>query len=990
MHGHFQGFAFLVLASMFIIVRGFKEEENPDYPQYPQYPPYNCGDWTPCSASCGPFGRQTRLCTRENGASFTEMIVCNTLCLNGGTIQGSYCECPPSATGLCCELQADSDLSLEMVTNNNDVNFECSLSSQSASAGDTLQFRWFANDDVIFTESVTSTQLVSVMLQSSWLGKMGTAIHCEVQISSDGNVTETKRSSSYFAGVKVKGTFGEVIELSENANEYVIQLESSIPLLCDSCQISLPVFVTDRVGLYKPYPDVVVKDTCGAVVTPSNSVPGGNITLTIKARRDFFRDGDGTVYLGFLPVKDSSPALWRGYHLIHLIQVRTLDRDKIFRRCSGMGDPHYQTCDGVYYDVYKPGEYIFYKHEIYPFEIQTRLTECGSVACNCGVAVRVGDDTIIIDRCKTTLQLVVYFWGNRKYEYYRKTSQLIAKVLKRGDLTPGFRLIKENSGRTFKIFFPNGAYVAISGEVYLGVYYSPGSDDYGFLNAGFCGNCDEDAGNDLRHGPFKTKNNIYSQSSGWGTKHDFSETWRTPEGKNLFYGELDDIEDIETETNQSYTPPQEYCTCTPTGLTFTLEMDFNEVTVDEQCGYTQDRARSHLTRDDNGDENNCDSKYCDVTDDYLEEVDDDEDDGDENDDETGKRRRKRANDDETNDLSFSFNYDFEPSVPTWPTESGITEANATSYCEALLKDSPAGVACSNAISDDDMNTFMETCKTDIKVLDSLEYGDPAGELMKGECRERLTKDTSLWTPGADGLPEPPLAILSILCPSDCNGKGVCTGGQCVCDDGFAGTDCSVDLSVEPTVYMAHKNGLCDVKTDDCTYVSVFGDNFAESDQLTCHINTIEVSSTGFTKTETSRTEGAVFVSFEEVKCTTRSNRRRRDSGASSTQPSGSLISISNDGQLVSAELLVIIFNPNCDVCNGTEGYCVRRADVCEADGDCYDKGHPKCSPNQLIYILVGAILGGLVVIIIIIIIIVVVKKKMARNAKVSSSDLFLK
>ncbi|XP_070564885.1 uncharacterized protein [Ptychodera flava] len=452
MHGYRYISAFLLLASMFIIVTCFKAKKNPDNQQRPEYPTYiYCGDWTQCSASCGPFGRQVRLCSLENGPSFTEMRVCNTTCLNGGTFQGSYCECPPSATGLCCELQADSDLSLEMVTNNNEVKFQCSLSSQSVSAGDTLEFQWFANDDVIFTQSVTSTQLVSVMPQSSWIGKMGTAIRCEVNISSSiGNVIDKKKSSSYFAGVRAKGKFGEVIELSENASEYTLQLESSIPLLCDSCQISLPVFVTDRVGLYKPYPDVVVKDTCGAVVTPSNSVPGGNITLTIKARRDFFQDGNGTVYLGFLPVKDSSPVLWHGYHLIHLIQVRTIDKDKLLCRCNGVGDPHYYTCDGSYYDVYKPGEYIFYKHEIYPYEVQTRLTECGSVACNCGVAVRVDDDIIIVDRCKTTLQLVVYYWGDRRYEYYWPVSQLIIKVLKRGDLTPGFRLIKENSGRTFK------------------------------------------------------------------------------------------------------------------------------------------------------------------------------------------------------------------------------------------------------------------------------------------------------------------------------------------------------------------------------------------------------------------------------------------------------------------------------------------------------------------------------------------------------------
>jgi len=36
--------------------------------------------------------------------------------------------------------------------------------------------------------------------------------------------------------------------------------------------------------------------------------------------------------------------------------------------------------------------------------------------------------------------------------------------------------------------------------------------------------------------------------------------------------------------------------------------------------------------------------------------------------------------------------------------------------------------------------------------------------------------------------------LATPCPEDCNGRGRCLSGKCVCRDGFAGTDCSTSTS----------------------------------------------------------------------------------------------------------------------------------------------------------------------------------------------------
>ena len=50
---------------------------------------------------------------------------------------------------------------------------------------------------------------------------------------------------------------------------------------------------------------------------------------------------------------------------------------------------------------------------------------------------------------------------------------------------------------------------------------------------------------------------------------------------------------------------------------------------------------------------------------------------------------------------------------TWPTSSGTTLAQATTYCNAA-KSSPAGQACTGILSDD-FTTDVQTCIDDVGV-----------------------------------------------------------------------------------------------------------------------------------------------------------------------------------------------------------------------------------------------------------------------------------
>lgn len=82
----------------------------------------------------------------------------------------------------------------------------------------------------------------------------------------------------------------------------------------------------------------------------------------------------------------------------------------------------------------------------------------------------------------------------------------------------------------------------------------------------------------------------------------------------------------------------------------------------------------------------------------------------------GDNQLATDDDDVDDDYVFEFDPDFNPDRPTWPTPSGITEADATSLCREALTDTPVARACmkSGLIESVD-NTTLATCVEDIKV-----------------------------------------------------------------------------------------------------------------------------------------------------------------------------------------------------------------------------------------------------------------------------------
>ena len=62
-------------------------------------------------------------------------------------------------------------------------------------------------------------------------------------------------------------------------------------------------------------------------------------------------------------------------------------------------------------------------------------------------------------------------------------------------------------------------------------------------------------------------------------------------------------------------------------------------------------------------------------------------------------------------------------------------------------------------------------------------------------------------------------------------------GLCVCTDGFAGADCSIDINAAPVVNDDSIEFTCN---GPCVNIMISGNNFVQGFGLTCHFTRIEV------------------------------------------------------------------------------------------------------------------------------------------------------
>ncbi|CAH1259103.1 VWDE [Branchiostoma lanceolatum] len=733
----------------------------------------------------------------------------------------------------------------------------------------TMEVNWVADSEIFHQASLTNGEQQAVLRQRELRQGMGKAITCQVRgrFKSGGAPGETEVSNEFFAGIKI---LTEIVEVEENGDEKYIQLQPTLPLLClypesiIPCEISVQVefkdvdYAADNQCQGNSVPDLLSSQNCVKVFAKYEW--NGILEFPVKATRDLMIDG----------------------------------------RSDGLRRFH----------VYQEGTFVLYRHQTLPIEVQTRLKMCNSpsVACNCGVSVRSGNEVFILNKCSGSRDTFHWYTGG----VIRRNLPLAMRVDHHGPVGDDTRFYIQNGGDKYLVYFPTGSWMKITlsgnNKQYMNVYIYPSTDDFNNKTVGLCGTFDGDKENDGQHSGTTATDVV---GDGAVISHTaFVNSWKLPEGQTLVEGVLP----------PAPLPLDErlYCTCKDDpALGQTVVCDS---TLAYNCRWEDEKNQAGVKPV--PDQQNA-----------------------------RKRRSTSYHDEVYDDDMFAFDFDDSLPIvtpPSWPAPNGMTEVEARACCENALLNSPAGAVCSSAMEgSSDLEGTVEGCVADIQATGDTSWADVAVTTMEESCSDILYKNTSFWTNNNNEtnngttngtLAAPSFFFETVSCPGNCSQRGVCEKGKCVCEKGFEGPSCSIETDKPPDAFFIPKDGLCDISTRPCERTPVIGQNFLESQNLTCSLQPATVDENGVHVLDGNITVEAEFENFARVVCPLPRSRVRRSAAAGHrTTAEATLVSISNDGVRFSPPVLLITYDAVCQECNAT-GYCVLKNNSCEIDGTCYASG----------------------------------------------------
>ncbi|XP_019622001.1 PREDICTED: von Willebrand factor D and EGF domain-containing protein-like isoform X2 [Branchiostoma belcheri] len=738
---------------------------------------------------------------------------------------------------------------------------------------------------------------IGVDQQKHWDSKMGKDVSCIVRSfweSTPSIKSAWSQSGSYFAGIQAE-THRVVVDEAQMTFE--LEVTNSVPFVCRPnsahCFIDIPFAFNENAG------DIAAGDACGLRLTKSEW-SRGNITMV--AVKDGQQDGNKQMYINFgvlriSPLGLSNPHIFNGYKPDFDIQVQTIDT--VEATCTSSGDPHIVMFDSVsgawnkQAHVILPGEFVFYRSTAADrtFEVQSRHKRCsGEISCNCGVAVREGNDAVIIDKCHN-------IYGAASVRYLTANDN--------GELSPGFIVERDGNGKQFKVIMPSGAFVEATGSSWMTISaHAPGVDKG--HTEGICGFFDGDPDNDLRMPDGTTASHHI-----WPDWHrDFSHAWRITPGTSLF-----DVDCLEEVGNGI--AGVRFCEC-PTG-------------GNALCDFTKTRRVSSRYRPfappQSARNRNCHRRRRNVK-----NIEDDP---------------LLYNDDvDLTDYVFDYGEGSNPVVNSvWPTPNkGITEQDARSACQGAIMNLTIAQSCRD-IYNVDIFSGVDFCMADIKVTEEFDYVDIIVQQIQADCAEKAYKEVSLYETNEDGTAVPPTFITANLCPRQCSNNGQCVNGTCKCNEAYVSEDCSIQVGRPPVALALPAEGLCDVRTRPCMKTSFFAEGLMDSENLTCRVTHVKIEDGQKIPETSSGRSGAEFRSFGEVACILPRSPVRYGTPATNegAVAHGMLVSVSNDGERFSGELFFTVYDSVCQEC--TEGGdCLWKQNTCNIRGHCFGDEEP--DPNN--------------------------------------------
>eukprot|EP00794_Sanderia_malayensis_P009603 gene9603-10590_t len=262
-------------------------------------------------------------------------------------------------------------------------------------------------------------------------------------------------------------------------------------------------------------------------------------------------------------------------------------------------------------------------------------------------------------------------------------------------------------------------------------------------------------------------------------------------------------------------------------------------------------------------------------------------------------------------------------------------------CERSLNTGLFAVLCRESLRVD-LSLISSHC------VDALS-NEPAVSLfgyLESKCEENVIKNASTWVTVAGGQIVPSLAIQRHLCPNLCSGHGTCSNGVCYCSRGFTSSDCSIQVNQAPAVYSLLDNGECDLVYDDCNKVTVIGNGFMESHQLSCTLIPMLLVNRSWSIQPNRVSSAAMFESYRSVMCSLPKPRIPTSMHSAHVLAYGYQISVTNDQYKLSDFVTAIVYNGTCLTCGKTQnGKCKVKEGYCIINQVCYDE-HARNPSNK--------------------------------------------
>ncbi|XP_067439212.1 von Willebrand factor D and EGF domain-containing protein isoform X2 [Thunnus thynnus] len=794
--------------------------------------------------------------------------------------------------------------------------------------------------------------------------RLGEMFSCSVSTfranSSHGRSTP-KESESFYAGLKFSP---DLLYIAENSKEHEVTVHSTVPIPCygpdhgHQCGVPLALSVHDPDSLRHEASNVVLS-ACQVELQPTACSDGscGQATFFVTAVTDFTRDGNRPSLIGALP-GPSAPRLWRTYTPISL---KVTVQDVPTSICYSLTDPHVITLDGRRYENHQTGTFVLYQSLTREFEVHSRQWDCGSrhyaVACNCGMAVREGNEVAVFDMCNGQPQ--------------ETRPQLTLKNLGDDDSKGSrVRVLETYQGKKVTLIFPSGAFVRADVDDWgMSLSIRAPSVDYGNTQ-GLCGTFDRNGNNDFRGSD--------GDSYGPDELHRFIEDWRIAPGESLFDktppGTRQEVRRPFCQCQKGYSTshhagrgmgnlynPSAHSDCIAyDNVDYTSVFPYMDTTLEyiksaekEESILNMSSFNSHPLERRNLQFHSEKKQHIDSDDkldvefreDLLLSVD---------------RPKRQAmfefqpvftteslSQVDLESLAYFFPEDHlaeaRPEVqPQWPTPSGLTSAKALEVCQMALANSTVGVVCRGLLGRR-LDEAVDLCILDLQLKDDLGWEEALLPYLENECERRLLENRTqralelASSPGMSGE-----VVAALRCPNFCNGNGECTEWGCQCHRSYSFYDCSLAISQPVEITDLENGGLCDIRSYDCRNVRVFGLGFIDSPDLSCHATRLKYMNGVWVPGEKQRTK-ATFLSSKALDCAVPSLSNtavNTEDFMMDDKPYARWeIKVTNDGSQYSQAKVLTIYDGVCQVCEASRsGLCKLKDRTCNIDGMCFAEG----------------------------------------------------